>query len=452
MQQIQMKIRVLLCVGFVIFSASPLFPNDQVIYLKDGKVLTGEIINQTAVKLTVRLPDGTIREISKLEVRRVAFREAGKLPETKDKTATPPITPVLTPEQIAQQQQEDLKKQEEESKKLAAKNEKAEQRKKEIEESRRHKLEIFLGSGAGNLNYQSPYFYEQAVATAQEIGGNNGQFTAPTPPQISSGKASAAEIRYSLNRFVAEVGGSTITSNAKQTSVGTNNINAVTVPDVESGSYQNSMKHVFGNVSYSVYPKPKYDIRPVVGMHQFWFKGDDNSRFTFSPGSSTGTEQYYGLIPKPVSDSLKGYSIGLQFDMKLPGNFELRTGIQSMHLRGDGTYKQSTYLFAPILDQFSTDSFGIYNKWNVTGTTINLKLLYNWKYGVNFWIGINSMDLKYKINNANLYFEGGGNNAAPTDLIAIKALFDSFLGPTYAKDTKSTTVLIGASYSLDFNK
>lgn len=107
MRRLKNKIRATIFFVCMVFSATSIHPNDQVIYMKDGRVITAEIISQTAFKMVIKLPDGSTKEISKQDIKRVAFKEI-KAPGPKDKTPVGPPTP--TPEEIAKQQEEDSKK------------------------------------------------------------------------------------------------------------------------------------------------------------------------------------------------------------------------------------------------------------------------------------------------------------------------------------------------------
>ncbi|TGL63388.1 LA_0442/LA_0875 N-terminal domain-containing protein [Leptospira sarikeiensis] len=444
MQKVKNEFQTILVFGLLLFFVTSLYSNEQVIYLKDGKVLTAEIISQTAFKMVVKLSDGTTREISKQDIKKVAFKEV-KTPDQKDKNPVVPPTP--TPEELAQK--------EEEAKKQQIADEKAEKRKKQIEEAKRNRLDVFLGLGSSNLNFQGGNFYDQVIAIGSSLGQEGGKFELPTEPKPKGGKASVVEVRYSWNRYVGEIGGQSLTSSSNVQVVGTDGPSNSTFPKIVQGSYDVSMKHIYGNFSYSVFPHPKHDIRPVIGYHQFWTKTEDRNPFTFGAGSASSSfsDQYFGVIPTSVAEVLKGYSYGVQYDVKL-GKFEIRTGLHILQLHGFGTYSRTEYTYAPGNGDGQTNGIEVYNKWVAKGAILDLKFLYSWNYGVSFWLGLNSMSWKYTFSDTSLTIknEDSANEDPVQNLVLGKALFESLVGPGALKETQATTFLIGATYSYDFNK
>lgn len=443
MRRLKNNIKAAIFFGCMIFSLTSIHANDQVIYMKDGRVITAEIVSQTAFKMVIKLPDGSTKEISKQDIRRVAFKEA-KTPEPKDKTPVGPPTP--TPEEIAKQQEEDSKKQ-------AVLDEKAEKRKKQIEESKRNRLDIFLGTGSGTVNFQNANFYDHVIAVGSTLGQDSGKFEYPIEPKPKSGKSRSFEIRYSWNRFVGEVGASSVTSTATQTIIGVDGPTSGTFPKLINGNYDVSRKHVYGNFSYSVYPHPKYDIRPVIGYHQFWTKTENSNSLTFGAGvAPVFSDQYFGIVPTSVAEVLKGFSYGIQYDVKFE-KFEIRTGLHILQMKGFGTYDRQLSAYAPVSGQGQSEDIDVYNKWVAKGMILDLKFLYPWKYGVSFWMGLNSMSWTYTMSETALSVGNGDSSGVdPESYVLGKLLFESLIGPVALKETKSTTIQIGATYSYDFNK
>lgn len=421
----------LFAILFLFFSVS-LFANDQVVYLRDGKTLTGEIVSQTATKIVLKLPDGSMKEIQKLDIKRVAFKGAPVKPQDPIKETPPGPDPA-----IAEQQ-----KKEEEAKKQAIKDEKAEKRKKEIEEAKRNRLEVFLGAGSGTLEFQSPAFYTNAISMGSTLSSENGQWEIPLTGKAESGSAYRGELRYSWNRFVAQVGGSSIRSSSSYTKIGQNNLAGSLVGELITGPYQQSMKHGYGNLSFSVYPHPRFDIRPMIGLHRIWLKTEDAS-------VGVGSEAYAGIQPFSVADQFKGSSFGIQYDMKLGSNFEIRSSLEFVNLKGNGEYQQNMYAYSSTLAQTVDDGFGLKNKWTAKGAILDLKFIYNWKYGVNFWMGINSLNIRYTIGDGNVTFQGG-NGQNLEDSIQARILISNILGPVFQKETQASSILFGASYAYDF--
>ncbi|TGK37690.1 hypothetical protein EHO65_14340 [Leptospira andrefontaineae] len=443
MRRLKNKIRAAIFFGCMILALTSVHPNDQVIYMKDGRVITAEIVSQTAFDMVIKLQDGSTKKISKQDVKRVAFKEA-KTPEPKDKTPAEPPTP--TPEEIAKQQEEDSKKQ-------AALDEKAEKRKKQIEEAKRNRIDISLGAGSGTVNFQGANFYDNVIAVGSSLGQDSGKFEFPIEPKPKSGKARSFEIRYSWNRFVGEVGASSITSTATQNIIGVDGPTSGTFPKLINGNYDVSMKHVYGNFSYSVYPHPKYDIRPVIGYHQFWTKTENSNAIAFGAGvAPLFTDQYFGTDPTSIAEGLKGYSYGVQYDIKFE-KFEIRTGLHILQMKGFGTYDRQLNAYAPVSNQTQSEDIDVYNKWVAKGAIIDLKFLYPWKYGVSFWMGLNSMSWKYTMSETALAVGNADSSGVdPQSYILGKLLFESLIGPGSLKETKATTIQIGATYSYDFNK
>lgn len=428
------KIQLLLSILLAMTISISLLANDQIVYMRDGRTLVGEIVSQTATKIVLKLQDGTVKEIQKQEIRRVAFKGAPvKPPENKD---TPPTT---TAPDITEAQ-----KKEEESKKQQLANEKAEKRKQEIEAAKRNRLEVFLGAGSGNLEYQSPGFYQNTISIGSSSSDSNGKWQYPILSNGKSGNSYTGSIRYSWNRFVGQVGGTSIRSGSNYTQIGQDSSQSTGLyPKIVSGDYQNSLKQAYANLSFSVYPHPKHDIRPVIGIQRFWIKTEDANPFAIIPSGG-------GNIPFSVAESLKGISYGLQYEVKITEQFELRSSLEVLSLKGDGSFQQNSYVSGGSSNSDSS-SFGIRNRWMAKGAVVDLKFLYKWKHGVNFWIGINSMNLEYKISDGNVNFGAGGTNGTNVqDVIQAKFLINDIIGPMFLKETKATSILFGISYAYDF--
>ncbi|EQA46080.1 hypothetical protein LEP1GSC050_3762 [Leptospira broomii serovar Hurstbridge str. 5399] len=410
--------------------------------------MKGEIINHTATAIQLKLPDGNVVEIIKTSILRISFRDA---PPPKQEEKVGPSPEEL--EAARKLEEENAAKLAEDAKRNALLEEKKAKRQKEIDDSKRHSLEFYTGFGQGSYHYQTLDYYEKFSNFVALT--NNGKGPIFGSPQTKGKAPLNVSIRYSLNRLVLEAGGVSFQNTVSQTSPGMVNTAGPSSPNqplVAQGTFPESYKQIYAQISYSVYPHPKYDVRPILGYQSVWQKSSDTSTYAFSPAIS-GTNNLTEKRDMIVADHLHGPSFGIAFDTKLGEKWETRMEIQSYSLKGDsqGNFNNYSTISGPSSNTYSSfDSFRLLNEWSAKGSSISGKLIYKWKYGIRFWAGFQSTRIQYALKSTQV--EITQNNPAPPDQLLLQEILVNSITQGYAGASTTSAIFFGVGYSLDFKK
>ncbi|TGK12023.1 hypothetical protein EHO60_07055 [Leptospira fletcheri] len=426
----------------------------QSVFLRDGRVLKGEVVDQTATSIQLKLPDGKVLELAKTSILRISFKDAPPPKQEKETKKTEP-----TPEE-----QDAAKKLEEEKaakllaeqakKDALAEEKKARQakRQKEIDEAKRNSLELYAGTGMGSFQYQTEDYYEKFLNFVNLTKGasSGGQFF--SSPQTKAQRPLTVSARYSWNRLVLEAGGSNFRNNASMVVPGTINTSGAVVPNQSSlafSSFPETYKQLYAQVSFSVYPHPKYDVRPILGYQRIWQKADNSFLLDLSPAVPGG----YNVARKEdraVADYLHGPSFGMAFDMKINEKLEARFEVQSYSLKGDSQANLSTYGLTIGGNPGGDETSRILNHWNAKGSFLSAKLIYEWKYGLRFWVGFQSTKIQYSLQSTRA--EIGTTNPTPPDQLFLQQIVINSIAQSYAGATSTSAIFLGVGTAFDFKK
>ncbi|PJZ71387.1 hypothetical protein CH373_02490 [Leptospira perolatii] len=431
------------------FSFSPLFA-EQTVYLRNGKVLKGEVIKQTPTVIIVRMPDGTEQEIKKTAILKVSFKELSAQDlKAEEEKAKKQKEEQEKASKLADEEKEKAAKLAEDEKKKAAAEEAKSKRAKEMEEAKRHYIQLLLGFGPGHYISGAPQYYDNI----ENVGTFLNDFSAGplhTAP-VRKGKFSRTiHLRYAWNRLVVETGGSYFESSTTSSYPGTLRLSdspLVIQNTFTTGTYPEKYKQVYGQISYSVYPNKKFDIRPIVGIQRIITNTVDKNSVLLSPAAPGG----FDLILRKdnsFSETMRGTSAGLAFEMKFAEKFEGRIEVLSYNLNASSRGERGDYSLN--LSNGYRNKYGVSNDWKITGTSVNLRLLYQWKYGISFWAGISAATYQYKAVNTVAAFN---DNSTPDPVVLLlQAKLINGLTQMVAPEAKVSALYFGAAYTFDFMK
>ncbi|EQA34879.1 hypothetical protein LEP1GSC047_1020 [Leptospira inadai serovar Lyme str. 10] len=410
--------------------------------------MKGEIINQTATAIQLKLQDGSVVEIIKASILRISFRDP---PPPKQEEKVEPSPEEL--EAARKLEEETAAKLVEDAKRNALAEEKKAKRQKEIDDAKRHSLEFYTGFGQGSYHYQTLDYYEKFSNFVALT--NNGTGPIFGSPQTKGKTPLSVSLRYSLNRFVLEAGGFSFQNTVTQAAPGTVNSAGPGTPNqpiLAQGTFPETFKQIYAQISYSVYPHPKYDVRPILGYQSVWQKSPDTSTFAFSP-AIPGTNNLTEKREMIVADHLHGPSFGIAFDTKLGEKWEARTEIQAYSLKGDsqGNFNNYSMISNSGSNTYSYfDSFRLLNEWSAKGSSISGKLIYKWKYGIRFWVGFQSTKIQYALKSTRVEITQN-NPESPGELLLQQIIVNS-VTQGYAGASTTSAIFFGVGYSLDFKK
>ncbi|TGK01320.1 hypothetical protein EHQ53_08555 [Leptospira langatensis] len=101
----------------LLFLARSAFAEDQSVYMKNGKIIHAEVVQQNSTKIFLRFQDGTIREINKSDIKKIRFKvtkpekvakpkekEKKPIPVLKKKPERPPVKEIAKPSPAPEEQ------------------------------------------------------------------------------------------------------------------------------------------------------------------------------------------------------------------------------------------------------------------------------------------------------------------------------------------------------------
>ncbi|MGJ4745342.1 LA_0442/LA_0875 N-terminal domain-containing protein [Leptospira sp. SA-E8] len=412
--------------SLLVFIPVNIFAEIQYVYMKDGRILKGEVLHQSAFKIRFKSAEGKEEEILKSSIRRITFKN----PDIKE-----PI------------------KQEKIEKPDPAIEAKVDQQKIKPIFSDRHSFEILGGIGRSSYESQVPNFHRNVEQYGSILGGNGGFFY--NSPDRKNSDAKTINLRYTWKRIVAELGGSHLNSLES-----VNNFGYIVYPDlsgttVSQGAFSPgvpyhtiSYKQINAQISYTVYSRSGLEIRPILGYHKIWQKGKDDSTYDISPKDPTNTNAVDWTIKygTSFSDYLSGPSVGAAIEYKWKEKWETRWEFQKQFLHGNSIYTRDQIAY--LVGSFFEERAALNNQWKVDSQVISGKLIYHWRDSIFFWTGFQYSKLSYKMEHLGGDLDLNGTALdAYINTILIQSLTQGLAGNSTAK-----AIYIGAGYSLDFSK
>ncbi|WP_439957007.1 LA_0442/LA_0875 N-terminal domain-containing protein [Leptospira johnsonii] len=413
------NIRICLLILLLSLPITVLFAEQQTIYLRSGQILRGEVIQQTATTMQIKMEDGKVKQLNKKDIQRVSYKEPTvqekKESEEKIKQQTavveepPPPTP------------EPTKKSEPEIDKGASPY--------AIDQIKRKDLELYFGAGLGTYRPPTESYFDHASA---KINALNGVPTQVDDPLYKRGLAYSMGLIYYWKKFAFGLTGNHFggkTSERMTVYGGNSSLQEFkgTFPEK-----QNSLKL---DVSYLAFSNQRVDIRPSFGYSQFWGKTEDNSTTAndyFANSLFDVMKFNYNIL-----EILKGPSIGVKTTIRLGERWEDRIELHYLSLTGAqyaATVGTTVTTDASFFDYYRTD---LTTTWTAKGFNFSNKLFYRWTPTISFWVGIQLFEWKYSVNSIGQRFQGLGDITSPPTLDVV--ILSNILIETTAKSTPATS-------------
>ncbi|WP_425593127.1 LA_0442/LA_0875 N-terminal domain-containing protein [Leptospira licerasiae] len=412
-----------------VFTPINIFSETQYVYMKDGRILKGEVLHQSAFKIRFKSAEGKEEEILKSSIRRITFKNPDiKEPAKQEKIEKPDPA-------------------------LEAKLKAVSQEKVPSILSDRRSFEILGGIGRSGYESQVANFHRSVEQYGSILGGNGGFFY--NSPDRKDSNAKTINLRYTWKRTVAELGGSHLNSLES-----VNNFGNIVYPDLSGTTVSQaafspgvpyhsiSYKQINAQISYTVFSRSGLEVRPILGYHKIWQKGKDDSTYEISPKDPANTNSVDWTIKYGVSfsDYLSGPSVGAALEYKWKEKWETRWEFQKQFLRGNSIYTRDQIAY--LVGSFFEERAALNNQWKVNSQSISGKLIYHWRDSVFFWTGFQYSKLTYKMEHmgGDLDLNGSPLGAYITAEL-IQSLTQGLAGNSIAK-----AIYLGAGYSLDFSK
>ncbi|PJZ76045.1 hypothetical protein CH365_16580 [Leptospira neocaledonica] len=405
--------------------------------MRNGQILRGEVIQQTATTMQIKMEDGKVKQLNKKEIQRVSYKEptAQEKKESEEKIKQqstiveepPPPTP------------EPTKKSELEGDKGASPY--------TIDQAKRKDLEIYFGAGLGTYRPATENYLDHVSAKA-------GNLTGATPMQVDD-PAYKRGLAYSLgaiyywkkfafgfaaNHFAGK-------TSERMTVYGGNSILQEfhgTFPE-----RQNSLKL---DVSYLAFSNQRLDIRPSFGYSQFWGKTVDNN--------TTANEYYANSLVSVMKfnydflEILKGPSVGIKATIRFGERWEDRVELHYLSLTGAqyvGAVNNTATTDGTYFDYYRSD---LTTTWTAKGFNFSNKLFYRWTYTISFWVGIQLFEWKYSINSMGQRFQGLGDITSPPtlDVVILSNLMLQTVAKSTAAANRASSLEFGVMKRFEFSQ
>lgn len=410
-----------------LFYASNLMADQKTVYLRNGNVLKGEIVDQTASYIDLKLPNDEVKRIPKQSIKTISYRDranpAKVITETvpqivEDPTKNVPVLPVEPPP-VAKKPSTRVVR----------------------DPLNRHYVDFYAGGGSGNLSSQSVNFFYQ-FQNLQTIFSEQTPFLLTGAPKPKANGAASGGIIYRWKRFSFEGGGLlTHSTTASQ------NIGPEERPLIVSGSYPEEARFGFAKTSYSVLARSNFELYPTIGFLRLWNRTTDDQSTIFQEGSAAGKSVFHS------SENQKGGFAGIGFAYHFGSKFEIRTEYQALQMKGSQSYDQQ-YIAVGLSDPYPVFILPTNHSvdWMSWGSHLSLKLTYFWKYGIGFWFAYDSYRWKYNFQGGNLsLMQRLDDDVLPPDqallLNLTHNLYANFLG---GGNSKADAVQLGVSKSINF--
>ncbi|PJZ26983.1 hypothetical protein CH352_04110 [Leptospira hartskeerlii] len=386
--------------------------------MRNGQILRGEVIQQTATTMQIKMDDGKIKQLNKKEIQRVSYREptVQEKKESEEKLKQQTAVAEEPPPPIP----EPTKKPEPEIDKAASPY--------AIDQIKRKDIEVFFGAGLGTYRPPTESYSNQLGAKFSALSG----FPIDVDdPSYKRSLAYSLGLIYYWKKFAFGLSGNNFSGETSaRLKVYSNNGSLQEI----AGTFPEKQSSLKADISYLAYSNQRIDLRPSFGYSQFWGKTEDTN--TISTGyngndlTSFFKNNYYFL------EKLKGPSIGLKTTVRQGERWEHRIELHYLILSGAQYGNGDTAMFnTPNFFDYGVTRQSI--QWDAKGFNFSYKLFYKWTTTLSFWVGIQAFEWKYSVKSFEQSFSGLGNinNPSPID----QEVVINFLLNSVAKSVPATS-------------
>ncbi|TGL63765.1 hypothetical protein EHQ64_07110 [Leptospira sarikeiensis] len=401
--------------------------------MRNGQILRGEVIQQTATTMQIRMEDGKIRQLNKKEIQRVSYKapteQEKKESEEKLKQAPvvelPPIVEIVPPTPIIQ-----------EEKKLSGPY--------DIDQTKRKDIEAYFGIGYGTYQPASETFANHLAA---KFGNISGSAIDANEPEYKRGKAHSFGATYYFKKFSFGLSNNVFNG---ETSTRIKSYNSATSFQEFYGTYPESQSILKGDISYLAFTNERFDLRPSIGYSQVWGNTDDKS--TTSVGYEANSINSVFKYTYRFLENLRGPSIGLKATIRMKEKWEHRLELHYLTLTGE-QHSSGTGLLSTANSSTDFILTGQETTWRATGFNFSYKLFYRLTPTLSIWAGIQNFEWKYTISSYGQSFDSLGSIQSPSppeQMALINILLSSFAKSEPAT-SKSSSLEFGVMKRFELN-
>ncbi|TGK01318.1 hypothetical protein EHQ53_08565 [Leptospira langatensis] len=402
-----------------------IFSEPQTIYLRNGKTIKGEILDQTATYIELELPNKEVQRIQKTTILRIAYKDGTTVPVEKkpepipEKPPEPEVVPppVIVPPPVAKVY------------KRVTRN-----------PLERHFLDLYAGGGAGTNDSHAVNFYYKYQNIFSTVTNGTPFVLSKGPHQTPNG-ASSAGLIYKFKKFSVEAGGLSTHSSSTSQNIG---------PEAQlilvTGTYPQDLKMGTFKTSYSLLARKNFELYPSIGYTRIWNKTTDDQSTVVQPSNVTGYSVFHS------SEQLKGGSFGLGFAYLLGSKWEARLELERMQLKGSQSlHQQYTVATFSLPTQIILLPSDYTFSWKATGNHVSLKLSYFWRMGLGFWLRYDNYQWNYAFQDGTFPSVIKTGDPAPSIMQAVQLhLQNNAMAGSVGSVSKATSLQIGISKALNF--
>ncbi|TGM89929.1 LA_0442/LA_0875 N-terminal domain-containing protein [Leptospira licerasiae] len=405
------------------------FGEEQTIYLKNGQILRGEVIHQTATFIQIKIADGKTRQLNKTEIQRVSYKEptVKELKDSEDKLKQslqepPPLTVEPSPQEPPPRKVTNF----------------------QLDQTKRHDLEFFGGIGYGYYKPDSETFLLRLQNSVNLLTGSNPTIT--EKPSYKAGLSDQYGLTYTFRKLSGSLSGSNFRSD---TTLNTLTINSGNEFNTTNGTFPEKQTTLKADISYLAFTNSRFDLRPSVGYFQFWGNTDDNNT-SLKAFSSSGL-YLYGNYFFQVHERMKGPSLGLKTTIRAGERIENRIELYYLTLKGN----QDNTIHATVFPDSASAFYGEVaqkSAWAAKGYQLSYKFVYRLTPTFSVWAGISAYEWKYDLDqtsNEIRYAFDSSSPRAPGDVL-LNNLIQTAIGKGATSVSKSNSLDFGVIYRLDF--
>ncbi|MGJ4745016.1 LA_0442/LA_0875 N-terminal domain-containing protein [Leptospira sp. SA-E8] len=418
---------------YLLLPLLPLFGEEQTIYLRNGQILRGEVIQQTATSLQLRTSDGKTRQLNKTEIHRVSYKEptAKELKEAdeKSKQQVQNQENLLPPLETSPPAPEPPKKNVADF---------------QLDQTKRHDLEVFGGIGYGYYKPDSETFLLRMQNILNLLTASNPTVT--EKPSYKAGISNQYGLTYTFKRFSGTLAASDFRSD---TTLNTITINSGNEFNTTSGNFPEKQSLLKADVSYLAFTNSRFDLRPSLGYFQSWGNTDDTNT-SLKAFSSSGL-YLYGNYFFQIQEHLKGPSLGLKTTIRTGERIENRIELHYLTLKGN----QDITIHATVLPDSSAAFYGEVaqkSAWTAKGFQFSYKFVYRLTPIFSIWAGISAYEWKYSLDHTSneiRYAFDSSTPRAPGDAL-LNDLLQTEVGKGATSMSKSSSLEFGVIYRVNF--
>ncbi len=411
-----------------LFPLTSLFAELQTIYLRNGQIFRGEVLQQTATSMQIKTEDGSIRQLNKKDIQRVSYKEptAKEKKEAEEKTKQEPLPPSIS---------ETPPPPKEEPKPAYTFL---------IDQLQRKDLEIFASIGAGRYEPDTFAFPNRLQGKLSLLNGQPG--TNIDKPTFKPGLSDSYGMNYTWKRLSF---GLSMTQFRNSTSVRFKEYNSSTDYSELTGNYPEKQNMTKADLALLVFTNRVFDLRPAIGYQQFFSKADDPN--TILQSYSLSSLNAVGNYDQKFTEILKGTSMGLKATIRMGERWENRIELHSLSLSGE-QHANISVVFAPATAPiFSFAKVAQDVNWKANGLHFAYKLVFRYTPTISFFAGVQAFEWKYSLTSMSQDTSSTGTPPTISEAV-LQNLTIEAAGKASTTGSKSAILEFGLIKRFDFNR